>query len=68
MNSYLQCLLGVINFGVLFANAFLSDQNNKTKGKNERNNRLGVKTINVDVGSCTAIWVKNKEHLTRNLT
>ena len=30
VNSHLQCFLGVINFGVLFADASLSDQNNKT--------------------------------------
>ena len=67
-NGYLQCLLGVINFGVLFADSFLSDQNNKTKNKNERENGLGIERINVDVGSCTAISVKNKEHILINWT
>ena len=61
-NGHLKCLLGVIDFGILFAHSFLSDQNNKTKTKNERNNGLGIEPINIDLGSCTAISLENKEY------
>ena len=62
-NGHLQCLLGVINFGVLFADSFLSDQNNKTKTKNEKKNGLGIERTDVVVGSCTTISVNNKNTL-----